>query len=221
MLESIAGPLRLSLQISLFATFFAFIAGVLLAWVFAYHKNRFTSILSIIVTIPLILPPTVLGYYLLVVLGRNSWIGQLYEAITGGPIVFTWQAAVIAASIAALPLLVRPMQAAFESIDTDYFGAARLDGASSWQLLRFIVMPIAWRGVLAGLVLGFARAMGEFGATLMVAGNIPGRTQTLSIAVYDAVQADRIAEANFMAAVLTIFTIVILYLVHRRFASRA
>lgn len=175
--------------------------------------------LSIVVTIPLILPPTVLGYYLLVTLGRNSFIGTAYEAVFGGPLVFTWQAAVIAAAIAALPLLIRPMQAAFESIDVDYLGAARLDGASSFQLLRFIILPLSWRGVLAGIVLGFARAMGEFGATLMVAGNIPGRTQTLSIAIYDAVQADRIAEANLMAAVLTIFTIVILYLVHRRFSS--
>ncbi|SDO33281.1 molybdate ABC transporter permease subunit [Alkalicoccus daliensis] len=220
MIESIAGPLRLSLQISIFATFFAFTAGVLLAWIFAFHKNKLTSFLSIIVTIPLILPPTVLGYYLLVTLGRNSVIGQTYEALFGGPIVFTWQAAVAAAAIAALPLLIRPMQAAFESIDVDYLGAARLDGASSFQLLRFIILPIAWRGVLAGVVLGFARAMGEFGATLMVAGNIPGRTQTLSIAIYDAVQADRIAEANFMAAVLTAFTVAILYLVHRRFAAK-
>ena len=218
-MEAVWTPLLLSLRVALVATAAAFTAGVLLAWLFAFYKNRWTSFLSILVTLPLILPPTVLGYYLLVSIGRNSFIGRSYEQLTGGPLVFTWQAAVIAAAIAALPLLIRPIQAAFESVDIEYLGAAKLDGASSWQLLYYIIMPLAWRGILAGLVLGFARAMGEFGATLMVAGSIPGRTQTLSLAIYDAVQGDRMAEANMMVLILSATTITILLLVHRRFSN--
>ncbi|PTL38640.1 molybdate ABC transporter permease subunit [Alkalicoccus saliphilus] len=218
-MEAVWTPLLLSLRVALVATAAAFTAGVLLAWLFAFYKNRWTSFLSILVTLPLILPPTVLGYYLLVSIGRNSFIGRSYEQLTGGPLVFTWQAAVIAAAIAALPLLIRPIQAAFESVDIEYLGAAKLDGASSWQLLYYIIMPLAWRGILAGLVLGFARAMGEFGATLMVAGSIPGRTQTLSLAIYDAVQGDRMAEANMMVLILSVTTITILLLVHRRFSN--
>jgi molybdate transport system permease protein len=219
LMEAVWTPLLLSLRVALVATAAAFTAGVLLAWLFAFYKNRWTSFLSILVTLPLILPPTVLGYYLLVSIGRNSFIGRSYEQLTGGPLVFTWQAAVIAAAIAALPLLIRPIQAAFESVDIEYLGAAKLDGASSWQLLYYIIMPLAWRGILAGLVLGFARAMGEFGATLMVAGSIPGRTQTLSLAIYDAVQGDRMAEANMMVLILSATTITILLLVHRRFSN--
>ncbi|WP_245922638.1 molybdate ABC transporter permease subunit [Alkalicoccus saliphilus] len=219
LMEAVWTPLLLSLRVALVATAAAFTAGVLLAWLFAFYKNRWTSFLSILVTLPLILPPTVLGYYLLVSIGRNSFIGRSYEQLTGGPLVFTWQAAVIAAAIAALPLLIRPIQAAFESVDIEYLGAAKLDGASSWQLLYYIIMPLAWRGILAGLVLGFARAMGEFGATLMVAGSIPGRTQTLSLAIYDAVQGDRMAEANMMVLILSVTTITILLLVHRRFSN--
>ncbi|TVP88717.1 MAG: molybdate ABC transporter permease subunit [Alkalicoccus sp.] len=218
-MEAVWTPLLLSLRVALVATAASFTAGVLLAWLFAFHKNKWTTFLSILVTIPLILPPTVLGYYLLISIGRNSFIGRSYEQLTGGPLVFTWQAAVIAAAIAALPLLIRPIQAAFESVDIEYLGAAKLDGASSWQLLYYIIMPLAWRGILAGLVLGFARAMGEFGATLMVAGSIPGRTQTLSLAIYDAVQGDRMAEANMMVLILSVTTITILLLVHRRFSN--
>ncbi|MCD8502150.1 MAG: molybdate ABC transporter permease subunit [Bacillaceae bacterium] len=199
------------------ATIIAFVLGILLSWWFAYNKNKLTNFLSIIVTIPLVIPPTVLGYYLLLLLGRSSPLGQLVERITGQPIVFTWKAAVIAASIAALPLLIRPIQASFESINKETIQAAELDGASKVQLLVHIIMPLAYKGILAGIVLGFARAMGEFGATLMVAGNIPGRTQTLSIAIYDAVQADRMMDAHIMVVILSLATIIFLYLIHKWF----
>ncbi|WP_096186648.1 molybdate ABC transporter permease subunit [Evansella halocellulosilytica] len=217
MTQSVLTPLLLSLKISVIATAAAFIVGIFFSWWVAFNKNKLTQFFSIIITIPLVIPPTVLGYYLLVVLGRNSPIGQWFEAVTGQTIIFTWQAAVIAAAIAALPLLVRPIQASFESIDKDTMKAAELDGASKFQLLRYIVIPLSYKGILAGLVLGFARAMGEFGATLMVAGNIPGRTQTLSIAIYDAVQADRMMDAHMMVFILTCATVVFLYLIHRWF----
>lgn len=218
-METILTPLLLSLRISMIATAFAFVIGMLLAWWFAFHKNRLTRLLSVLVTIPLIVPPTVLGYYLLISLGRNSFIGQWIEGLTGEPIVFTWKAAVIAAAIAALPLLIRPIQASFESISTSVLDAAKLDGAHGLQLLRYIIAPLAYKGILAGLVLGFARAMGEFGATIMVAGNIPGKTQTLSIAIYDAVQANRMMDAHLMVLALSVTTIIFLILLSKWYKS--
>lgn len=216
-MDSIFTPLWLSLKIATIATVITFFVGVLLSWWFAFKKNRLTNFLSIVVTIPLVIPPTVLGYYLLITLGRNSFLGRWIEMLTGQPIIFTWRAAVLAASIAALPLLIRPIQASFETISKETIQAAELDGANKFQLLIHIIMPLAYKGILAGLVLGFARAMGEFGATLMVAGNIPGRTQTLSIAIYDAVQADRMNDANMMVLILSAATILFLYLIHRWF----
>ncbi|TMW70349.1 molybdate ABC transporter permease subunit [Alteribacter natronophilus] len=208
-------PLLLSLKVAAIATMIAFFAGVLLAWLFTMKKNIWTEGLSLLTMLPLVLPPTVLGYYLLVGLGRRSPLGQWYEAITGSPIVFTWQAAVIAAAIAALPLVVRPVQAAFESISRQSLEAAQLDGANQWQLLIRIILPLSIPGIVAGVVLGFARAMGEFGATLMVAGNIPGQTQTLSIAIYDAVQANRMDDAHMMVIVLSIITVGFLFIISR------
>ena len=216
-MNNILTPLLLSLKVSIIATIIAFIIGILLAWWFAFNKTKLTNFFSIVVTIPLVIPPTVLGYYLLVTLGRGSPIGQWIEALTGQPLVFTWKAAVIAAAIAALPLLIRPIQASFESIPLETLKAAELDGANKFQILRYVIVPLSYKGILAGLVLGFARAMGEFGATLMVAGNIPGKTQTLSIAIYDAVQADRMVDANLMVLILTVSTILFLYLIHRWF----
>ncbi|CAM3546560.1 molybdate ABC transporter permease subunit [Cytobacillus oceanisediminis] len=216
-MEMIIVPLTLSLRIAIFATILAFIIGIFLSWWFAFKKNRLTKFLSIIVTIPLVIPPTVLGYYLILLLGRNTLLGQWFETVTGSPIIFTWKAAVIAAMIASLPLLISPIQAAFESINKDTIGAAELDGANPFKLLIYIIFPLAYKGILAGLVLGFARAMGEFGATLMVAGNIPGKTQTLSIAIYDAVQADRMSDAHLMVIILTSATIFFLYIIHKWF----
>ncbi|WP_252315473.1 molybdate ABC transporter permease subunit [Sinobaca sp. H24] len=212
MIDLIGFPLFLSLQVAVIATGIAFAVGVVFAWLVTVHKNKWTELLSLLMMLPLVLPPTVVGYYLLLTLGTNSWIGRTAERITGSTILFTWQAAVIAASIAALPLIIRPMQAAFESIHKGSLEAAQLDGANQWQIFYKIMVPLAYRGIIAGIVLGFARAMGEFGATIMVAGNIPGRTQTLSIAIYDAVQANRMEEAHIMVLVLSITTISILLL---------
>lgn len=216
-METIILPLTLSLRVAIFSTILAFIIGIFLSWWFAFKKNRLTKFLSIIVTIPLVIPPTVLGYYLILLLGRNALLGQWFETVAGSPIIFTWKAAVIAAMIASLPLLISPIQAAFESINKDTIGAAELDGANQFKLLIYIVIPLAYKGILAGLVLGFARSMGEFGATLMVAGNIPGKTQTLSIAIYDAVQADRMSDAHLMVIILTSATIFFLYIIHKWF----
>ncbi|GGK33601.1 molybdenum ABC transporter permease subunit [Caldalkalibacillus thermarum] len=212
-METIAFPLYLSLKVAALATFVALLIGIVCAWMFVQWQNRWTKILSLITVIPLVLPPTVLGYYLLLVIGRDGLVGRIIEHWTGSPIVFTWKAAVIAAAIASLPLIIRPIQTAFESIEHEILKAAQLDGANRWQVFRYIMLPLGYRGVLAGLVLGFARAMGEFGATLMVAGNIPGQTQTLAIAIYDAVQANRMTEAHLMAVVLSGTTLLLLFIV--------
>lgn len=208
-------PLYLSLKVATIATLLGLLFGLMCAWMFTQWQNRWTQVLSLLTTIPLVLPPTVVGYYLLLLIGREGIVGRAIEQWTGSPIVFTWKAAVIAAAIASLPLIIRPVQTAFEGIETEILKAAQLDGANRWQLFVYIMLPLSYRGILAGLVLGFARAMGEFGATLMVAGNIPGQTQTLAIAIYDAVQANRMTDAHLMAVVLSGTTLLMLLVISR------
>ena len=208
-------PIFLSLQVATLATLLAIACGVPLAWLFARRRLPALDLCSAVVTLPMVLPPTVLGYYLLLVIGRQSPVGHFLEQRCGIVLVFTWQAAVLASAIVALPLLVRSCQAAFEAVDTQLEAAARTLGRTESSIFLSVTLPLAWRGVLAGAVLAFARAMGEFGATLMVAGNIPGRTQTLSIAIYDAVQADNQHLASLLVLLVSVLTIGILYLVSR------
>jgi molybdate transport system permease protein len=205
-------PLWLSLRVSAAATLLAFVVGVPLAWVLARRRFPGRDLLAVAVILPMVLPPTVLGYYLLVVLGRQSAIGAWTEAVGLGRIVFTPAAAIIAAFVAALPFLVRTAQGGFEQVDRVYEDAARTLGLPEWRIALLITIPLAWRGIVAGLALAFARAMGEFGATLMLAGNIPGRTQTASIAIYDAVQGGRFHDAGFLALVLSGVTALVLLL---------
>ncbi|MGH2372806.1 MAG: molybdate ABC transporter permease subunit [Candidatus Methylomirabilaceae bacterium] len=208
-------PLWLSLRVASLATLLAAIAGVALGYLLAEGRFRGRGTLESIITLPLILPPTVLGYYLLVTLGRQSLIGQTFERVTGAPLVFSWQGAVVAALIPALPYVVRTARAAFEDIDAGVREAARIDGASRVQQFTRISVPLARRGITAGVALAFARALGEFGATLMVAGNIPGRTQTMPIAIYDAVQAGRSDVASLLVLVLSVVAVVVLLAVSR------
>lgn len=205
-------PLWLSLRVAVLATMLALILGVALAWVLARRRFPGRDLLAAAVTLPLVLPPTVLGYYLLVALGRGSPIGRLLEGTLGISLVFTWQGAVVASSVVALPLVVRSTQAAFEAINPDLENAARTLGRSEVAIAFTVTMPLAWRGIVAGAVLAFARAIGEFGATLMVAGNIPGKTQTMPIAIYDAVQSGNMALANGLVLIITAATLVVLVL---------
>jgi molybdate transport system permease protein len=154
----------------------------------------------------MVLPPTVLGYYLLLTVGRQGIFGRAIESLFGASMVFTPQGAVLASFVAALPFLVRAAQGGFEQVDPTYEEAARTLGRGEWSIFLTVSVPLAWRGIAAGIALCFARAMGEFGATLMVAGNIPGRTQTASVAIYDAVQAGRIDDANLLALLLSVVT---------------
>ncbi|PYS84442.1 MAG: molybdate ABC transporter permease subunit [Acidobacteria bacterium] len=208
-------PLWLSLQVAAVSTLFVVLSGVALAWLLA-RKNFFgREALDALVTLPLVLPPTVLGYYLLVLLGRNGPAGRLFEALTGGQLVFTLRGAVIAASVGALPLMLKTARAAIASVDAQFEDAARTLGKSEWQIFRRVTLPLASRGILAGAMLAFARSLGDFGATLMVAGNIPGRTQTASIAIYDAVQAGRDSQALALVALLSLVAFTLLYATNR------
>src|SRR5271154_5921234 len=182
-------PLWLSLRVAALATLVSLALGLWIAYVLANRNFRGKEVLDAAVTLPLVLPPTVLGYYLLVVLGRASPVGHLYEWVFGGPLVFTWQAAVVASLVHSTPLLVKSARAAFESVDRSYERAARNLGATELRLFWRVTLPLVRRSVLAAAALAFARSLGDFGVTLMIAGNIPGRTQTVAVAIYDAVEA--------------------------------
>jgi molybdate transport system permease protein len=203
-------PLWLSLRVSATATGVAAVTGVAIAYVLAKGRFRGRGLLEAVVTVPIVLPPTVLGYYLLTTLGVNSPIGRAWEDLFGSPLVFTPTAAVVAASISALPFVVRTGRAAIEDVDPRLEAALRVAGHPEWRIATVVTLPVARRGLLAGIALGFARALGDFGATVMVAGNIPGRTQTLPIAVYDSVQAGNDSAARTGALILAGIAIVVL-----------
>ena len=211
-------PLWLSLQVASLATLLALVTGVGLAIWLAHRDTTLGNLVDGIANLPLVLPPTVLGYYLLVTLGARSPLGQWLEQL-GLPLVFSWRGAVVVAAIVALPLVVQSTRAALESVDPALGDVARTLGRPEWGILLSISLPLARRGILAGAVLAFARALGEFGATLMIAGNIPGRTQTMPIAIYDAVQAGDQARANSLVLVLTLVAVLMLAGV-RRLSSR-
>ena len=208
-------PLFLSLQIATAATLVAAATGVGLAVLLANVRFPGRDLVDVIVTAPIVLPPTVLGYYLLVAVGRRSLLGHAFEAIFGAPIVFTRAGAVLAATVGALPLVVKSGRAALEAVDPTLVRAARTLGASPARALATVQLPLAARGILAALMLAFARSLGDFGITLMVAGDIPGETQTASLAIYDAIQEHRDAAALGMVAALTAVAITILYTVNK------
>jgi molybdate transport system permease protein len=208
-------PLALSLEVAVFATVLATIFGIAIALLLARKKTPARDFIDAVTTAPMVLPPTVLGYYVLVALGRNSAIGKFWEAIFGQSIVFTRTGAVVAAAIGSLPLVVKAARAALEDVDPTLVRAARTLGASPARALFTITLPLASRGLFAGVTLAFARALGDFGVTLMVAGDIPGETQTAALAIYDAIQAHRESEAVAMVLILTSVGIFSLYAVNR------
>jgi molybdate transport system permease protein len=208
-------PLWLSLRVAGLSTAIALAIGLWLAWLLANREFRGKEALDVAVTLPLVLPPTVLGYYLLVVIGRESALGRLYEWVTGGPLVFTWQAAVVAALFHSTPLLVKSARAALESVDRAYERAARNLGASEWVVFRRVSLPLAGRSILAAAALAFARSLGDFGVTIMIAGNIPGRTQTVAVAIYAAVEGGNGAVARVLVLVVSGVALAILYLANR------
>ncbi|RJG20994.1 molybdate ABC transporter permease subunit [Massilia cavernae] len=202
--------LALSLKVAGWATAINLVLGVAVGYLLARKRFPGRDLLDTILTLPMVMPPTVLGYYLLVLVGRKGPLGAWLQDTFGINLIFTWQGAVLAASIVAFPLVFKPARAAFEAVDSRLEDAARVLGVSGVAIFFRVTLPLAWRGILAGMLLAFARALGEFGATLMVAGSIPGRTQTLSIAVYEAVQAGQDDVANILVLVTSAVCIAVL-----------
>ncbi|QMV39974.1 molybdate ABC transporter permease subunit [Cohnella cholangitidis] len=213
--QSFFDPIILSVKISAIASVIVFGLAALFARWMARARFFGKSLVETLLLLPLVLPPTVIGFILLVALGRRSLIGEWYEKLFNGPILFTWGVAVLAAIVIAFPLAYRTMRAGFEGVDRDLEDAARAQGASEWQVFRYVTMPLAANALRAGYVLGFARALGEFGATLMVAGNIPGRTQTIPTAIYVAVDGGSMRLAWLWAAVMILLAFVMLLVANR------
>ena len=215
MSPELLGALGLSIRVACLATVLDAALGIPLAYLLARKPFPGRTLVDLLVTLPLVLPPTVTGYYLIVLLGRRGWLGGPLYALTGWSVTFTWYAAVIAATVMAFPLLVRTARAAIESVDRDLLRAAFTLGRSEWRTALEVTLPLARKGILAGLVLAFARALGEFGATLMLAGNIPGRTTTVPLAIYTAVQTGESGEAFVLVAVLTLVSCAVIWLATR------
>jgi molybdate transport system permease protein len=204
-----AFPILLSFQVSLAATVLTLALGLPLAWVLARRRFPGHDLVEAAVVLPLVLPPTVLGYYLLVVIGARGPVGELLGGL-GIELAFTWRAAVLAACVGSITLLVKAAQAGFEAVDRRLEQAARTLGRSEWNIFWSVTLPLSWRAVFAGTVLAFCRALGDFGITLMVAGSIPGLTQTMPLAIYDYVQANQMREANLLSLVAVVTALLFL-----------
>jgi molybdate transport system permease protein len=209
------GPFWLSLRVAALATVVIVAAGMPIALLLARTRFPGKGLVAGILVLPLVLPPTVLGFYLLQIFGRRAPVGYWLEQTLGVAIVFHWTGAVVASAVAAFPLFLLPARGAFEAIDPALEDVARLLGRGEWSVFAAVTFPLAWRGLAAGMVLAFARALGDFGATLMVAGNIPGLTQTAALAIYDAVQVGDSARAGWLTFLISAISIVALVAVQR------
>ncbi|MCE5193861.1 MAG: molybdate ABC transporter permease subunit [Nitrospiraceae bacterium] len=213
--NSILFSVRLSLQVASVSTALIMLVGIPIAYFLARKNFKGREMLDVIFTLPLVLPPTVTGYYLIVIFGRNGFIGRLIYEWTGWTIMFTWYAAVLASFIVALPLMIKTARAAIESVDKSLINASFTLGHSEFDTALKVILPLAKRGIVAGTVLSFARAMGEFGATLMLAGNLPGRTDTMPIAIYSLASGGEWTKAHFMVLLMTLMSGVFLYIANR------
>jgi molybdate transport system permease protein len=208
-------PLWLSLRVALLATALALAAGLPLAYLLANREFRGKRILDAAIALPLVLPSTVLAYYLLVLAGRTTPLGRAWEAVFGSPLMFTWKAAVAAALLHSLPLLVTSARAALEGVDRAYERAARNLGAPEWKLFWRVTLPLVYRPMAAAAAVAFARSLGDFGVTLMIAGNLPGQTQTLPVAVYSAVASGHAASALWLVVAMSAIVLGVLALAKR------
>ena len=214
------GPFWLSLRVAAMATLLIIAVGLPAALILARVRFPGRSIVAGFLVLPLVLPPTVLGYYLLQILGRRAWLGHWLEQTWGITFVFHWSGAVLASAVAAFPLFLLPARGAFEAIDPALEDVARLLGRTELSVFFAVTLPLAWRGLAAGVVLAFARSLGDFGATLMVAGNIPGLTQTAALAIYDAVQVNDAALAGRLTLLISLVAIAALVVVQRSLPGR-
>lgn len=204
-------PLFLSLRVAALSTVLVIVTGTALAYLLSHRNFAGKNLLDSVLTLPLVLPPTVLGYYLLVVIGRSSPFGHAYESLVGQPLVFTWQAAVVAAFIHSAPIYIKAARSVLEEVDYRYEWAAQSFGASEWRSFWRITLPLASPGLYSLTALAFARSLGDFGVTIMVAGNIPGRTQTLSVAIYDAVESGNGELARILVLVISAAALLLLW----------
>ena len=214
-LDQIWFPLSLSLWIATISSILVLCSGVVIAYIFARFNFRGKELAELLVTLPLVLPPTVIGYLLVILVGKKGFLGHLIFTFLGTGIMFTWQAAVIAAYIVSLPLMVRTAQAAIEAVDKEFEYTAYILGRGEIETALLITLPLAKKGIFAGLVLSFARAIGEFGATLMVAGNIPGKTNTMSISIYNAFQSGNNELAQVLVLILILMSLLVIALTGR------
>ena len=213
--SSVLFSMRLSLQVAAVATAFVFVTGITVAYFLARKDFKGKELLDVLFTLPLVLPPTVTGYYLIILFGRNGTIGKIIYQWTGWTIMFTWYAAVLASFVVALPLMIKTSRAAIESVDANLINASYTLGRTEFETAIRIILPLAKKGVVAGVVLSFARAMGEFGATLMLAGNLPGKTDTMPLAIYSLAGSGEWSRAHAMVLLLTILSGGFLYLANK------
>lgn len=206
---------RLSLQVALTATCFILVTGIPIAYFLARRNFKGKELVDILFTLPLVLPPTVTGYYLIILFGRRGALGSILYEWTGWSLMFTWYGAVLASFVVALPLMIKTSRAAMESVDRNLINASYTLGHSEWETVVRVIIPLAKKGIIAGTVLSFARAMGEFGATLMIAGNIPGKTNTLPLSIYTLAGSGDWSKANVLVLFLTVLSGSFLYLANR------
>ena len=199
-------PLIVSLKTSFCATVITFFLGIMIAWKIRTINEKIKSIIDSVITLPMVLPPTVVGFFLLIIFGKKGIFGKWLYSI-GVSVVFSWWATVIAAIVVAFPLMYRSAKGAFEQIDSNIINAAKTMGVSDFKIFWKVTVPLAWPGIAAGTMLTFARALGEFGATLMIAGNIPGKTQTIPIAIYFASEGGEMEKAHLWVAVVFIISL--------------
>ncbi|MEB7772968.1 molybdate ABC transporter permease subunit [Kurthia gibsonii] len=207
-------PLKLSLQVACIASIVVLIVGILLGKWIAHRQFRGKVLFETLLLLPLVLPPTVVGFLLIVIFGKNSFVGDAIEWLFHAPIIFTFWAAVLSSIVVAFPLMYQSTKTGFEGVSRDIENAARVDGASEWKVLLFISIPLAAKAIISGGILSFARALGEFGATLMFAGNIPGKTQTAPLAIYTAIDSGNMSVAWTLVICMVVISFIMLLCVH-------
>ena len=207
-------PLKLSVEIAFVAGIIVIVAGILLGKLMAKRNFRGKLLLETVMLLPLVLPPTVIGFLLIIIFGKNSIFGEFVQWLFDQPIMFTWWAAVIASTVVAFPLMYQSAKTGFESVDEDIENAARIDGANEWQIFFYVSIPLASKAIISGGILSFTRALGEFGATLMFAGNIPGKTQTMPLAIYMAIDSGKMSLAWSWVICMIVISFIMLLIVH-------
>lgn len=214
-MQSILSPVILSLRVATISTIITMIVGIVFAYIFVRYNFHFKDLLESVLILPMVLPPSVIGYILLVIFGKRGFIGVYLNKIFGISIIFTWIACVIASVVVSIPLMYQSVKSSFLAIDENYINAARTLGASEKKIFFKVILPLAMPGIVSGTVLSFARALGEFGATMMIAGNIPGKTQTIPTAIYYAIASDDMNKANVLTFIVIIFSFSVIFILNR------